>query len=509
MLALDALLGGVAAAAVFVGLLSDTLRQLSGPQTPSDVVATNVAYPLLDVTLLVVVVALLSATRGQLPLATGALCVGVVVFAVVDSVFLYQVTAGTFRPGSVLTPLSLAGAMLIGVAGWFPTGPGHQPRAGSSGLMVPAVLTLACVGVLARDAVTSVPAVGILLASGGVVIAMVRGYLTFTADRREARGELAAKDVESRQFQALVEASDDFIAIATVDGQVVYLNPAGKRMVGVPDDLDITTTTVGDYVPTLGRSTLSGDRPGLMERGTWHGESELVDRRGGAPVPVTANTFLLRPPDTGGPWLMATVQRDISELRAAEWALRHLADERQTLLHHLVEAQEAERARIAADVHDDSVQALAAVDLQLGVLQRRLAGAESEVIDTLDQLHQSVRGATDRLRHLLFDLDSPAQRSDLRTALEEAAATLFESSLRWQVEGEDGASLALAQRVTAYRILKEAMVNIHKHAYATTVVIRLRRVADGRRGRGDRRRRGFRPGHAGDPTRPPRAVGHA
>ena len=130
-------------------------------------------------------------------------------------------------------------------------------------------------------------------------------------------------------------------------------------------------------------------------------------------------------------------------------------------------------------MHDDSVQALAAVDVQLSVLRRRLADGEGDVLGTLDRLHQTVRGATDRLRLLLFDLDSPAQRSDLRTALQEAAATLFESSVRWQVEGEDEVDLPVTQRVTAYRMAKEAMVNIHKHAHATNVVIRVRRVDDG------------------------------
>jgi len=478
VLALDALLGAVTAAAVFSVLLYDTLLQLSASRIPNDVVATNLAYPVLDVTLLVVVVGFLAATRGRLPVATGALCVGVAVFAVVDSVFLYQAAAGTFRPGTLLAPLSLAGSMLIGVAGWLPNRHQRPLRAGSSGLVIPVALSLMCVAVLGYDAISPVPAVGILLGSAGMVIGIVRGYLTFTVDRRVTRVELAAKDVEIERFQALVEASDDFIAIATVDGQLVYLNPAGKRLVGLPEHVDVTGTTVGDYVPALASTSVGVARPGLMERGTWRGGSELLDRRGGPPIPVTANTFVLRDPDTGGPQLMATVQRDISELRTAQAALQELADQRQTLISHLVEAQEAERAKIAADVHDDSVQALAAVDLQLGLLRRRLANVDSEALGTLDQLHETVRGATERLRYLLFDLGSPAQRSDLRTALEEAAAMLFDPALRWRVECEDGVDLPESPRVIAHRMAKEAIVNIGKHARATTAVVTVRR-ADG------------------------------
>ena len=218
MIALDALLGGVAAAAVFVVLLYDTLLTLSGPQVPDDVVATNLAYPLLDVALLVVVVGVLAATRGRLPGGTAALCAGTVVFAVVDSVFLYQVAAGTFRPGSLLTPLSLAGSMLIGVAGWLPSRSERLPRTDSAGLVVPVVLALVCVAVLVADTVTPVPAAGILLGSAGVVIGILRGVVTFDIDRRESRSVIAAKNAELQRFRALVEASNDFIAIAEPRG---------------------------------------------------------------------------------------------------------------------------------------------------------------------------------------------------------------------------------------------------------------------------------------------------
>ena len=247
LLALDALLGGVTAAAVYAGLLSDQWRQISGPQVTSEAVATNIAYPLIDVALLVVAVGLLAATRGQLPLDTGALGVGVVVFAVVDSVFLYQVATGTFRPGSVLTPLALAGAMLIGLAGWFPSRTRARPARAPTprGRSVPLVLALACVVVLARDAVSKVPA---WRDPAGVRRGRHRhGAGLPHVHRRRPGGKrrAVAKDVELQRFQALVEASEDFIAIATVEGQVIYMNPAGRRMVGVPDDLDVTTTTVG------------------------------------------------------------------------------------------------------------------------------------------------------------------------------------------------------------------------------------------------------------------------
>lgn len=480
VLALDALLGGLTAAAVFTVLLYDTLQRLSVPRLPADAVATNLAYPLLDVALLVVVGALLVVTRGRLPLATGALCVGVVVFAVVDSVFLYQAAAGTFRPGTFLTPLSLAGSMLIGVAGWLSSRHERPLRAGGGSLVLPVVLTLVCVAVVGSDAVMPVPAVAILLGSAGILVGIVRGYLTFTVDRRESRVVLAAKNAELEKFQALVEASNDFIAIARTDGTVAYVNPAGRRLVGLAHDADVTRTTIADYLTEEGRRISAEiSLPTVIRNGSWQGESTLRDARGGPPIPVTINSFLMPHPGTGAPWLFATIQRDVSERHAAERAARELAEERSVMLTHLVEAQEEERARIAADVHDDSVQALAVVDLQLGLLQSRLAGADPETLGVLAQLRGSVGNATDRLRHLLFDLDSPAQRGDLVSALEEAAAFIFEGTIRWRVLGDREVDLPEARRIVAHRMAKEAMVNIGKHARATTVTIEVRRVDDG------------------------------
>jgi PAS domain-containing protein len=50
------------------------------------------------------------------------------------------------------------------------------------------------------------------------------------------------------QFEALVHASPDFIAIGSVDGKVEFLNPAGRRLIGVGLDVDLTTSTIEDYL---------------------------------------------------------------------------------------------------------------------------------------------------------------------------------------------------------------------------------------------------------------------
>jgi signal transduction histidine kinase len=144
-----------------------------------------------------------------------------------------------------------------------------------------------------------------------------------------------------------------------------------------------------------------------------------------------------------------------------------------------VQAQEDERAQIAADVHDDSVQSLAVVDLRLSTLRRRVAESQPDLLPVLDGVQESVSAATDRLRHLLFDLESPARTTTLGDALAQGADAIFaDTDVEWELTGLPDLDLPEAERVTAYRVAREAMVNARKHAGARHVVIDLSRVGD-------------------------------
>ena len=177
----------------------------------------------------------------------------------------------------------------------------------------------------------------------------------------------------------------------------------------------------------------------------------------------------MRDSETGEPFALATVQRDITDRLTAETALRELADQREALLSRLVDAQDAERAQIAADVHDDPVQALAAVDLRLGVLKRRLRERAPELLEALGPVQSSVTGATDRLRALLFDLEPPDLRQGLTGALPRRRGDLRGTPTRWTVEGEREPDVPDPTRAIGYRIAKEALINIRKHAGAANV----------------------------------------
>jgi PAS domain S-box-containing protein len=466
---------GVTVAGVAVVLLFDTLDTISGADLPDDVVVTNLAYPLLDIGMLVLVSGALVAT-GIRSWSTVTLALGIVGFAVGDALFVYKVTAGSYHPGTMLAALSLVSTAAIAFSGWLPEVERPLlPAFEFSRVALSAILGLVAIAALVYGALKGVTLGGILLPAAALVVGIVRGVWTVTRNRDTALTAISESNAELLRFQSLVETSGDFIAMARTDGAVLYVNPAGRRLVGV-EDRDVTAMTIADFLTEEGlAASVEVEQPAVVARGQWSGQSTLRDHRGGPPIPVAIASFLMRDPETGEPVALATVQRDISDRVAAQAALERLADERQHLLDRLVQAQEDERARIAADVHDDSVQALAAVELRLGLLRRQLEDAPPALLGTAETLAVTVTEAIGRLRTLLFDLESPAADTDLATALGVAAENTFEDRLAWSITGDTDLDVPEGQRVTAYRIAKEAMANVVRHAEARTVVVRLAR----------------------------------
>ena len=495
LLAMDAVIVALTVGGLAVALLWETLTARLAPGASTSVVTVNLAYPLLDVALLVLCASFLTLVRWRPGPGPLALMVGIVCFAVIDAVFLHQVTAGTFRPATLLSGLNMVATAAIAYAGWVDlryggdraaetAGPAVTGRAGGfwlgpRGVLLPVACAVICFAVELYADTQGQPLTSALLPLAGIVMVLARGATTLFTERSTAEQELLLKDDELLRFQSLVEASGDFIAIASVDGSVMYLNPAGRDLVGLDPDIDVRKTTIADYLTEEGiRASLEIEQPAVVAQGHWEGESTLRDHRGGPPIPVAISSFVMLHPETREPIALATVQRDITDRIAAQKSVQDLADQRQELLDRLVQAQEDERARIAADVHDDSVQALAAVELRLGLLRRRLDERAPDLMESIDGMAETVSAATDRLRHLLFDLDSPALRECLADALEQAAAYVFEDDLTWKVTGDRTIDLPEGLRVTAYRIAKEAMVNACKHAGATQATIALHR-ADG------------------------------
>jgi signal transduction histidine kinase len=160
-------------------------------------------------------------------------------------------------------------------------------------------------------------------------------------------------------------------------------------------------------------------------------------------------------------------------------AVERLEEERRKLAADLVDAEEKERNRIAAEVHDDSLQVLSALDMRLHSMAR--GEDDEERSRSLESVREIVRLAGERLRNLVFDLRPPELErvglsAVLRASLERLSA---ESGIEVELHDELEAPPPADGGIVIYRITQEALANVRKHARATGVVVTLRQEDGG------------------------------
>lgn len=196
---------------------------------------------------------------------------------------------------------------------------------------------------------------------------------------------------------------------------------------------------------------------------------ETVSEALGEPGPASL-------PEPPGPEFEREQLRIINDKLVEKVAeLEFVSGQRQRLLGLVMSAQEDERERIAAGIHDDSVQAVAAVGLRLGALRDQLHAPDAPQI--LEAAQAAVVDASARLRSLLFDLGLPGRR---RESLLAAVRAYLEhvkdgDGIDFELEGELDPEPDPELRAFLYRLVQELLMNVRKHSDARRVTVALRR----------------------------------
>ncbi len=186
------------------------------------------------------------------------------------------------------------------------------------------------------------------------------------------------------------------------------------------------------------------------------------------------------------------VASDVTSERRALGALREREERIRRLLAGLVEAQEAERARIAADIHDDTIQVMTEVGMRVESFRRRLSAPED--VEALARVAETVESSIARLRHLLFELRPRAlDEEGLAPALRQYLDRL-EDTVQATLDNRLSLEPSPEARTILYRIAQEALVNVRKHAAARRVEVLLEQQGEGTYVRIADDGRGFDPG---------------
>ena len=170
-------------------------------------------------------------------------------------------------------------------------------------------------------------------------------------------------------------------------------------------------------------------------------------------------------------------ERKIAELQEARLnEAREREELRVELFRRVVAAQEAERQRIARDLHDETGQSLTAIGMGLRGLEAGLNPRNKQGLDTMRQLESLTASSLKELQRIISDL-RPSHLDDLglSAALRWYAGRLQElTSLNVKVliSGEEQ-PLDEAVKITIFRIIQEALNNIVKHSRASDTNIYL------------------------------------
>lgn len=171
-------------------------------------------------------------------------------------------------------------------------------------------------------------------------VEVAANYLQF--DDKEYVCALSHDITERRQIEqqqqrmvAVLENNPDFVGMVDLDGHPIYINPAGRQMVGITSSEQFFQTQMLEYVFVEDREHfIQNILPELMEQGIWQGELRFQHFQTGAPIPVYYNVFTVKDMRTGEPVALATVTRDLTDWKRAE-------AERLDLQNQIIEVQQA------------------------------------------------------------------------------------------------------------------------------------------------------------------------
>ena len=193
---LDGTIAGLTVGALGAALLFGTIVDTTGGASLT--VATNLAYPLGDLGLLVIVLATLGLTGWQVDRVWACALAGCLVFAVTDTVYLYQTAKGTYIESTILDSGWPAGLLLFAFAAWQPKrAVVHRRLEGLRVLAVPVGFGLLGLALLVYDHFERLNTVALAFSTLAIFAVIGRMALTFRENVKLLERSRAEADTDA------------------------------------------------------------------------------------------------------------------------------------------------------------------------------------------------------------------------------------------------------------------------------------------------------------------------
>jgi PAS domain S-box-containing protein len=266
-------------------------------------------------------------------------------------------------------------------------------------------------------------------------------------------------------FRQMADMSNDAFYLCDARGRFLYVNDRSTSSIGYTRD-ELLTMSVSDISPEF-----PPDRMADLVRELRHGPIAPFEthnrHKDGSLVAIEVSVAHL---EIDGADYMFGVVRDIRERKQLEAT-------RKSFTQRMLRTLEAERQRVARELHDDVGQAVATVGVLLHALAQTPGSVAEEVRPALAQTHASIQQITESVARIVRDYH-PAELLGL--GLEDTLRShvvQFTQRHRLALELATTATNGLLdyeQELHLYRIAQEALANVARHAQARRVVVRLK-----------------------------------
>jgi PAS domain S-box-containing protein len=296
-------------------------------------------------------------------------------------------------------------------------------------------------------------------------------YHTVITPISASRLREAALRASEQRHRQIVETANEGICIVDRENRIVFANRRLGVMVGATID-ELIGRSAYDLVPAedLAAATQAFDQRETGPGGRLDLRLRRLDQ---STLWTTVSTTIMN--DEAGEFAgMIRMFSDASERR-------QLAEARDALMRQLVAAQEAERQRIARELHDQMGQHIVALSLGIAHLSRMVHEVEGAK-PILDQLERAADHLGRDVHTLALELrPSALDHLGLSFALTSYAEDVAaRTNLEIDVHCHDVGGLGVSGAVQTglYRIAQEALTNVVKHAHATRASVILEAARD-------------------------------
>jgi len=289
-----------------------------------------------------------------------------------------------------------------------------------------------------------------------VLVAGKRGDRVFTLEGAE------------HAYRVLIESMNEGALTLTGGAMILYANQCFARMVKCPLER-VTGSSFRRFLSTGDRTSLRR----LLKRTVMPGAKIQVRLNAGDGSQMPAQISICPIEKNGfNHATIGMVVTDMSEARKAEELLR-------ALTRRVVQAQDAERARVALELHDNITQLLCAIHFRSQALAGRLSARGGPLKQEVIHLSKMLGTTAKEVERIARNLRPGALRhmglvSVLRgTGAEFAHRTGVSIKLAC---AQLTARLPADTELALYRIFQEALKNVERHAHAHHVTVRLKRL---------------------------------